>query len=417
MIKTGIMLILALACGVSHAKTRPEKIKVGVLTLSHDPSSGWLAEDEELFSRLANGLESDQVKVLRMKDFESFFHDPPDPKQGALSSSALRHLTEGRKFSTGLKPRLAIEQFTEALRELRAIFPYLKDLRALEEAHLERGMTYQALGNDAWAKREYRMVLLLDPERKLDDAVVSPVVVDSFEKVRKSLLTSLKGSISIISKPSGASLTMDGKVVGTTPITVPGVIPGEHYLSLKHPGYKVWFGVLKVPEGAMEKREVFMVEGKSIKHWRLLRKVSSAGATKADMNVLMTGLGVDQLLLFEFDHVGGKTLLKVTAGLLGQSPMVLGVFPVEGDDFVTLLEKLRRWLAGDRSELLGSTLKTEGKKKEDLQPVPPVVSDSKWYEQWWVWTIAGAVLVGAAATTTAVLLGGGQSGIQVDVYR
>lgn len=415
--KTSFILVFLLASALCHARSRTiKKTSVGVFIVKHEASSTWLAEDEALFSSLTHSLESRNTRILKLKDFESFFQDPPDPKLGELSASALAHLKQGHRLSTGLKPKLAIKEFTEALRELRAVFPYLKDLTALEQAHLERGMTYQALGDDALARQEYRMVLLLNPNRKLDDAVVSPVVMESFESVRKNLLTSLRGSVSVISNPPAASLTMDGRDVGRTPITVSGVIPGEHYFSLKHPGYKVWFGVLKVKDGAMEKQEVFLAEGSSIKNWRLLRKIASLGATKNELGLLLKGLGLDQLLLFEFDHLGGKTLLKLTAGLDEQAPLALGVFPLDGVGLEVLVKKLRSWLAGDRSELLSSSVIVGDGRKGDQEDKHPVVTERKWYEQWWVWTIAGVVVAGAAAATTAVLVGG-DSGIQIEVYR
>ncbi len=419
LVKKIVLMSLLLSAGrVCHAKADDgNKGMVGVFMLGRDSAADWLAEDEAVFKKLSRALESKQIKIMQMQDFGDFFQEPPDPKVEDLYSSALTHLEKGRQLSTRLKPKLAIKEFSEALRELRAIFPYLKDLSALERAHLDRGMTYQALGRDALARQEYRMVLLLHPNRKLDDALVSPLVVETFEEVRKNLFTSLKGSISVISKPAGAILNMDGKQVGRTPITVPGVIPGEHYLSLLHPGYKIWFGVLKVPEGAMEKQEVFLAEGARIDHWRLLRKVASLGASKADMDSLLKGLGVELLLLFEFDHVGAKTVVKVVSGMAGGSPVALGVFPIDGEGFDTLVNKLRHWVAGDRKELIASGVDVVKGKIDKFEKTGVTLEpEKKWYEKWWVWTIAAAVLVGAGAAATAALAGG-DSGIQVEVYR
>ena len=63
---------------------------------------------------------------------------------------------------------------------------------------------------------------------------LAPTVASSSGEV----ITLEKGnSITIISTPSGAEVTIDGKNVGKTPLTTSGVSVGEHLFVIKHPNY------------------------------------------------------------------------------------------------------------------------------------------------------------------------------------
>ncbi len=48
------------------------------------------------------------------------------------------------------------------------------------------------------------------------------------------------GSLSIASRPAGATVTLDGRVVGVTPLTLPGVAAGPHAVRLQLAGYRTW---------------------------------------------------------------------------------------------------------------------------------------------------------------------------------
>ncbi len=45
------------------------------------------------------------------------------------------------------------------------------------------------------------------------------------------------GSVALTSVPTGASVTLDGRYEGTTPVIVPDVLPGNHEIVLTYPGY------------------------------------------------------------------------------------------------------------------------------------------------------------------------------------
>jgi hypothetical protein len=61
--------------------------------------------------------------------------------------------------------------------------------------------------------------------------------------------TTSEGSLLIVSKPPGASVTLDGKPVGKTPLTLPTVTAGSHAIKLELAGYNVWPSAIQVSAG------------------------------------------------------------------------------------------------------------------------------------------------------------------------
>ena len=48
------------------------------------------------------------------------------------------------------------------------------------------------------------------------------------------------GVLRVESRPSGATVMIDGRVVGTTPLQIPNVEPGAHQVRLELPGHRPW---------------------------------------------------------------------------------------------------------------------------------------------------------------------------------
>jgi hypothetical protein len=59
----------------------------------------------------------------------------------------------------------------------------------------------------------------------------------------------VKGTIQLTSSPSGAEIYLDHQFQGSTPSTIPSVVPGNHTLEFRYPGYQSWSDVISVPSG------------------------------------------------------------------------------------------------------------------------------------------------------------------------
>jgi hypothetical protein len=60
---------------------------------------------------------------------------------------------------------------------------------------------------------------------------------------------SVKGTIQLTSSPSGAEIYLDHQFQGSTPSTIPNVVPGNHTLEFRYPGYQSWTDTISVPAG------------------------------------------------------------------------------------------------------------------------------------------------------------------------
>jgi hypothetical protein len=218
-------------------------------------------------------------------------------------------------------------------------------------------------------------------------------------------------------------------MAGYSPITLSDLIPGEHYFSIEHDGYKTWSGVLPVEPSGMETKEVFLVEGKRIRWERLRRRMSEAGIGNVrteDASALQKYLKADWLLLVSISHLGGRSLLQpgiFESGGTEVSP--LGIFPADEREVGRVAGQVERWIQGDRSIIAATTVDPErppGKSSYPHEDDPfydpsRVVEngDGPWYHKWWFWTAVGVVAAGAAAGTAVWL--SRDSGIQVEIYR
>jgi hypothetical protein len=54
------------------------------------------------------------------------------------------------------------------------------------------------------------------------------------------------GDLTVESRPAGANVFVDGKLVGTTPVQLPALNAGEHVVRLERDGYRRWSSLIRV---------------------------------------------------------------------------------------------------------------------------------------------------------------------------
>jgi hypothetical protein len=59
--------------------------------------------------------------------------------------------------------------------------------------------------------------------------------------------------MTVVSRPAGARVFVDGKLVGTTPLQVPAVAPGSHSVRLELDGYRGWSTTTSVEAGEQKR--------------------------------------------------------------------------------------------------------------------------------------------------------------------
>jgi hypothetical protein len=79
-----------------------------------------------------------------------------------------------------------------------------------------------------------------DQDRRAVAERGAPVAVESITQ---------QGSLEIVSRPSGAQVSLDGRVVGATPLSLPAVRKGVHDVLIELPGYNRWSTSVVVTTG------------------------------------------------------------------------------------------------------------------------------------------------------------------------
>jgi hypothetical protein len=67
------------------------------------------------------------------------------------------------------------------------------------------------------------------------------------------------GPLLVESRPPGAKVFVDGRLVGTTPTSVAGLGAGEHAVRLEHEGYRNWSSSVRI-EGSEPSRVTASLE-------------------------------------------------------------------------------------------------------------------------------------------------------------
>jgi hypothetical protein len=61
------------------------------------------------------------------------------------------------------------------------------------------------------------------------------------------------GALTVDSRPDGARVFLDGKLVGTTPLSLPQIAEGEHAVRLERDGYRRWSSSVRVAGGQRQR--------------------------------------------------------------------------------------------------------------------------------------------------------------------
>jgi hypothetical protein len=79
------------------------------------------------------------------------------------------------------------------------------------------------------------------------------IVLDQFVLGDADMLTEpgliISGSVFVDSRPTGASVFVDGELVGVTPLLVSDVLVGSHGVRIVGDGYRSWFSTVLVEDG------------------------------------------------------------------------------------------------------------------------------------------------------------------------
>ena len=114
---------------------------------------------------------------------------------------------------------------------------------------LTRGAHRLKITHDGYAPDERRVVITASrPSHSMTVALTRAGVAAPARGAQAARAPAgrFAGALAVDSRPAGARVFMDGKLVGTTPMALPSVPAGSHAIRLEHDGYRRWSSSVRV---------------------------------------------------------------------------------------------------------------------------------------------------------------------------
>lgn len=328
---------------------------------------------------------------------------------------ARQRLAEGRDAYLNLDLERAILLLRGAVDDFDHAAAALESPIDLGDALLLLGASLAFNGQARDATRVFTRLHVQMPHITPDPNVFPPDVIDRFEAARPRDHADPSASITIESDPPGAIAYVDFVARGVTPITVGGLRGGDHVVRVSRPGATAFVQPVTVRARQATTTSAFLVdEPRAGTLADTLPRVvdddlSELGDTAALREVASTleldrvgviraspGDGADDvaLELVVFDVESGRRLVRGA----GHASTVLGELEPQVDRLVAgALEAA----AHARVERAAPPPVDEEIPDHPVAPPPPPPGRPI-YEEWWLWTIVGVVVVGGIAVGVGV---------------
>jgi hypothetical protein len=118
----------------------------------------------------------------------------------------------------------------------------------VEVLDLARGAHRLKIARDGYTTEERRVVITTTrPSQSLSVALERPRAAASRgTQAPPPPAGRFAGALVVDSRPAGAKVYVDGKLAGTTPMSLPSVPAGSHAIRLEHDGYRRWSSSVRV---------------------------------------------------------------------------------------------------------------------------------------------------------------------------
>jgi hypothetical protein len=344
-------------------------------------------------------------------------------------------LAEGKKAYQELDFDKALDSLSESKKEFIINLSHLRSNRDLLEAHLYLGMTYIALdqaiksdqktSNQKLAESEFEKVVMLDPQRELAPSSYSPKIIDTYEKVKRKLISGNRITVKVDANAPQAKVFINAKLIGTTPIKAM-LIPGEYYVLVERKGMKPWSQLSKFTS-PVEHLTVNMETATENADWNGMFQIREGMDQQTDNMEEIDGMahevGGEMVLLTNLEKQGSDwrllgQLYDVRTHEFSQTA-VAHVGPIEefepaAYDLVEALAAMIRYdgylsNSGQQSNLMGIDPSRLGEQQPQMMQ-QHAAPEKKIYEKWWFWAGVGALAVGGYFAVTEL---GGTSGSSI----
>lgn len=177
-----------------------------------------------------------------------------DSGRSALRSAteykrALRKLAEGERHSKRLRFPKAISALSAAIKLLNRNIEHVEDYDRFLEAHMLLAVAYLRRGKESRGVDVLANLLRYRPGMSVDAGKYPPLFMRVFERTRERVLRRERGAVLVSSDLPGATVFVNGKSMGSTPVEVEQILPGKNHLVLRGPTGEVWGRNITVRSG------------------------------------------------------------------------------------------------------------------------------------------------------------------------
>ena len=330
---------------------------------------------------------------------------------------ARERLEQGRQAYLNLDLGQAIELLSGAVADFDATAAALEDPEDLGQALLFLGASYAFNGQQRDATRVFTRLHVQMPHIVPDPNVFPPDVTSRFDAARPRDAASPAGSISIESDPPGAIAYVDFVARGATPLTVTGLIGGEHIVRVTRAGATPSVSSVTVRARGSESTSAFLVDdartsglheaiaairdsdmasapaGSPVRQVAEILDVERIAVIRVSSAETEGSVGIELLV---YDVASGHRLLR------GSGTAPTGIGQLESAVHQVVSGALETAFTSRPQVAVEPPPPVDD--ESPLLPPPPPPSHSI-VEEWWFWTIIGGVVVVGVAVGVGVGVG------------
>lgn len=241
------IVAFTLLCGLC-ASAHADGKRLGFANLSQSSES--LSSLDALRTR----VELQGYEVLHVGALRKALEAPLPPPMAESIVAQARALTRTAKDAyADFAYELALTRLGAVDALLIALEPKAEVVAGLADRHLLAGLVYAGMDDDSRMSAAFRLVQDLRPaQTTLDPGLYRPRIVKEYGRARQ--LARPGRATTFRSEPAGATLWIDGRLVGPTPQTVTSLRAGTHYVAAVKSGYQPSAAILDIPPATTESR-------------------------------------------------------------------------------------------------------------------------------------------------------------------
>ena len=198
-----------------------------------------------------------------------FAQDQTAPKEESLPEEAQQQnwsqsFQEAEKTFNSDNPSASITLFQDLIGQITEQ-KLKRELSQPEQLMLWKSLDYlgQAFFNEGQteqSKTVFLKLVELNANYKLNEDLVSPKIIDFVSQIKAQNM----GTVSVISTPPGATVKLDGVVVGVTDLASVFSLKGDHDIEISKPGFVAHKDTINVTPGRSQKVTVTLERTSSV---------------------------------------------------------------------------------------------------------------------------------------------------------